>query len=715
MKRNGKNPRSQRGPKKEWTPIEMIQHVLSKQPNGISVRELLKRSRVRSKPLFFAALQQLEQQGTATINKRHQVFLTTTPSQTLAGKVQSLSETYAFVRPDDGGKDIFVSGNHLRGAIIGDKVTLRNITDTPRGKKGEIAEITQASQRSTTGTLVKNEDGYEVIPDASIRYNLPVVKRGSIEAQPGDKVQVELIESSRSDGLLARITKVYGTGERAKICADAIIDQYEIPTIFPEPVLTQAANAAAMPITEQELAGRLDLRKEMICTIDGADAKDLDDAIHVRSTETGFELGVHIADVSHYVTQGSAIDEEAIGRGTSVYFADRVIPMLPTDLSNGACSLNAGTDKLTFSAIIQLGKDGAIQSYEFHKSVISSKVRGVYSEVNQLFDKTASPELIKKYKPVSESLTAARSLAAVLRKRSRSKGTMDFASDESMFVLDADGVCVDVMPRTHGEAEGTIEQLMIAANQAAAMLAREAEMPFIYRTHSDPDPDRVAMLISLATALGFSAPQLTKEKLTPADFSKLLKQVKGTPAERAISYQMLRSMDKAKYSPDPLGHFGLSLDDYCHFTSPIRRYPDLAIHRILSSAQTMKKGELDKFYSAFVKEASTSSSQCEVRAMSAEREAEKCYMAEFMKGHIGEEFDGMISGVTQRGIFVQLANSAEGFVPISDFPDDNYQFDGLIAQVDETTGKKLTIGDPLRIRVASAEIPTGRIDFTPVG
>ena len=482
----------------------------------------------------------------------------------------------------------------------------------------------------------------------------------------------------------------------------------------PEEVLAEAEKIRKSKITEKDRKGRLDLRGLGICTIDGPDAKDLDDAISVSRTRLGYRLGVHIADVSHYVKAGSAIDLEARERGTSVYFADRVIPMLPEALSNGVCSLNAEEDKLTFSAIIELDKQGTILSFRFRKSIINSKVRGVYGEVNQLFNGTADKALRKKYSPVIRSLHAARELAEILKARAKRSGTVELDSTESRFVLDGQGVCVDVQPRESGEAEQMIEQLMITANQAAAQLAKRANLPFVYRIHEQPAPDRVESLSDLVGALGLNPVSLRHSaSVKTADFAAIMEQAEGTPAQKVISHQLLRTMAKARYDTQPVGHFGLALEDYCHFTSPIRRYPDTAIHRILS-AYLAKDKQIAAHYTEFAREAASNSSKCEVRAMAAERSAEDCYMAEYMRQHIGEEATGVISGVTMRGVFVELPNTVEGFVPITSFEGAHFEFDGMITQYDATTGRKLTIGQPLRVKAVAADVASGRIDFLPV-
>lgn len=692
---------------------EKILEMLQKSKHAVSSRELLRKSGVKDRDLFFNTLDEMRQQGEVSVSKRKLVR----PAEKkvrLKATVMSLSKGFAFVRPSEGGDDLFVHGDDLHGAMVGDTVLLKNVQQSPRGPKAEVDQVTEKRERTTTGTVVKTGGGYELIPDIAIRYNLALEKKEMLRAKSGDKVQVSLYRQPRRDRIGARVIKIYGKSDSAKICADAILDQNGIPTVFPPEVLEEAERVSQYKITGKDLKGRLDLRRASICTIDGEDAKDLDDAISVSRTEDGYELGVHIADVSHYVREGSAVDAEARLRGTSVYFADRVIPMLPKELSNGVCSLNAGQDKLTFSAVVRLDRDGGILSYHFQKSVINSKVRGVYSEVNRLFAQTADAQLLEKYAPVLDSLKAARELADVIRRRSRANGTMDLESGESRFTLDENGVCVDVQPRVSGEAEEMIEQLMITANQAAAKLAKEKQIPFVYRVHENPDPHRVESLVQLVDALGFNTKALKAGDPTTADFSALLEQARGTPAQKVISHQILRTMEKAKYSTEPLGHFGLALADYCHFTSPIRRYPDTAVHRILTALLENKDKEyLTRHFSDYAAQAAADSSKFEVRAMTAERSAEDCYMAEYMRAHLGEEFDGVISGVTQRGVFVELESSAEGFVPAAAFEGADFQFDGMITQVDRNTGKKLTIGQPLKIRVVASDVATGRIDFEP--
>lgn len=644
--------------------------------------------------------------------KESQAVVTQLKMQEKEAVLLSLSRNFAFARPTDGGEDVFIRAEDLAGAFPGDLVRLSHIEMQEKGPSGRVDTVIQAGSRMLTGVIGEEDGVCMFLADTSLRYPVPVEKKYRMNAKAGDKVRAEF-RFSRSGELLAQVVTVYGSGDSARVCADAIIDQNQIALEFPPEVLQEARQIAAQPITEEILKGRLDLRDHCICTIDGADAKDLDDAISVSRTRSGYRLGVHIADVSHYVRPGSLVDGEAMKRGTSVYFADRVIPMLPEEISNGVCSLNAGTDKLTFTALIDLDKNGEILKYKFRKSVIRSRVRGVYSEVNAIFSGSASKELRKKYSPVIRSLNAARELAQVLQERSRRNGTVDLESTESHFTLNDEGVCINVEPRTSGEAEQMIEQLMIAANRAAAMLAREKGLPFVYRVHEQPSPDRVDTLRELAAALGFNTKTLRhKGPLKPGDFAALMEQAVGTPSQKVLSHQLLRTMAKARYDVNPLGHFGLALEDYCHFTSPIRRYPDTSIHRILSSWLSLKSvKECRKLYEDFVGRAAKNSTDCEIRAMTAERSAEDCYMAEYMKRHIGEVYEGIISGVTMRGVFVELPNTVEGFVPVETIPNARFQFDGMMSQLDQNTGHKLTIGQKMTVRVVSSDVASGKIDF----
>ena len=712
----GRNGRSDRRRDIRDTPLTRMEETIlatmrSEEIHDWSARQLLKKAGVLDKLAFYDALRSLKDRRMILLDREHNAKLIPVGEDVEATLV-SLSKNFGFARPDGGGDDIFIHGSALQGALVGDKIIVGDIRKDDRGPSGRVRRIVEHKLAQTTGTVSITDEGIELIPDNAIRYNLRMRERDLNGAKNGDKVMASLEQDYRGDWAYASVKKVFGSGRTARVCADAIVEQYGIPHVFPQEVLDEAERVGNEPISDEEYAKRLDLRGEPIFTIDSKDAKDLDDAISVKRTDFGYTLGVHIADVSHYVKEGSAIDEEAINRGTSVYFADRVIPMLPEVLSNGACSLNAGTDKLAFSALIELDKEGHITKYDFKKSIINSKVRGVYSEVNEILDGTASEEILNKYAPVMESLMSAKELADILKANSAGRGTMELDSGESKFILDENGICIDIMPRVSGEAEQLIEQMMVTANIAAAKFSLDHKLPFLYRVHGTPDPKRVEELVTLLQLVGVPCKEIVKPNPETQDFAAILDRVRGLPCETLVSQRLLRTMEKARYSTEETGHFGLALSDYSHYTSPIRRYPDTSIHRVLSAfVEGMPAEEVRRRYAQFCETSATESSRNEIRALIAERDAEDCYMAEYMSQHIGEHFEGTVSGVTMRGVFVRLENSVEGFVSLDAFEGEDFVYDGLITQ--RSPKRELTIGTPLPIIVASAYVATGKVDFVP--
>ena len=712
----GRNGRSDRRRDIRDTPLNRMEETIlatmrSEEIHDWSARQLLKKAGVLDKLAFYDALRSLKDRRMILLDREHNAKLIPVGEDVEATLV-SLSKNFGFARPDGGGDDIFIHGSALQGALVGDRIIVGDIRKDDRGPSGRVRRIVEHKPAQTTGTVSITDEGIEFIPDNAIRYNLRMRERDLNGAKNGDKVMASLEQDYRGDWAYASVKKVFGSGRTARVCADAIVEQYGIPHVFPQEVLDEAERVGNEPISDEEYAKRLDLRGEPIFTIDSKDAKDLDDAISVKRTDFGYTLGVHIADVSHYVKEGSAIDEEAINRGTSVYFADRVIPMLPEVLSNGACSLNAGTDKLAFSALIELDKEGHITKYDFKKTIINSKVRGVYSEVNEILDGTASEEILNKYAPVMESLMSAKELADILKANSAARGTMELDSGESKFILDENGICIDIMPRVSGEAEQLIEQMMVTANIAAAKFSLDHKLPFLYRVHGTPDPKRVEELVTLLQLVGVPCKEIVKPNPETQDFAAILDRVRGLPCETLVSQRLLRTMEKARYSTEETGHFGLALSDYSHYTSPIRRYPDTSIHRVLSAfVEGMPAEEVRRRYAQFCETSAAESSRNEIRALIAERDAEDCYMAEYMSQHIGEHFEGTVSGVTMRGVFVRLENSVEGFVSLDAFEGEDFVYDGLITQ--RSPKRELTIGTPLPIIVASAYVATGKVDFVP--
>lgn len=632
----------------------------------------------------------------------------------VAARIVKVTGTFGFAAPEGWNRDVFVPGRMLAGAMPGDTVLLKITRGSGELPEGEVYKVSAPAQQRFTATLEIAADGAtRVHPDKYVKFPLPANPRHLLGARSGDKVLCELeTRGERHSEHIARVVEVFGAADSAAACCHAILAANGIPVEFPAEVREQARSIAAGDgIHPKELASRRDLREETIFTIDGADSKDLDDAVSLQKREWGWELGVHIADVSYYVTHGAPLDNEAFARGTSVYYADSVIPMLPEELSNGVCSLGPGEDRLTFSAILRLNQEGEITGGEFVKSVIRSRVKGVYSEVNEILAGTASRELRHKYDGMLQMLHDMQALAALLAENRARRGGVNLESTESKIVIGEDGRAVDVLPRVRGASEGIIEEFMLTANEAAATFALEKKLPFVYRVHDNPAPDKVGYLFEVLEQLGIQA-RRPKEGVSSVQLAKILAKVAGTPYERVVNSMVLRSMAKAKYSENCSGHFGLALHNYTHFTSPIRRYPDLTIHRILSGYVTgMKFENLQKRFAKYVVKSAAQSSEREIAAMTAERDCEDCYKAEYMQEFVGEERDGVITSVTAFGIYVQLPNTVEGLVHISSFPQGEWQPDGALAFVEARTGKRLRLGDTVRVRVAGADISAGHVDF----
>lgn len=689
---------------------DIVITTLQRENREISRDELFKLSNISDKASYNLAISELQEDGDIILIKNKNVVLSEAMGYVKATILRS-SRYFSFARPADGSPDIFIPCEKMKDAIPGDVVLLQDIRQEEKGPSGGVFRIVKKGDRLITGMVERYKSKLSVIADGGFGYSIPIVRGGELRSRDGDKVRAALMYDQHERKLYCRVLSIYGKANSAKICADAIIDRYGIPSEFSKGLRAEAKRVSEEPITAEEIAKRRDLRDEAILTIDSADAKDLDDAISVKKTENGWTLGVHIADVSHYVREGSELDKEAFERGTSVYFADRVIPMLPEELSNGCCSLNSGTDKLTFSAIMNIDQKGNLCDFEFCKSIINSKVRGVYSEVNEILAGTADDELIKKYSPVEQTLKDGEELFAILKQNAKVRGELEIETTELKFVLNEAGVCIDVSTRTRGKSEEMIEQFMIMANQAAGKLAKEKNIPFVYRIHAKPEAERIAALADLAQACGFRVNKI-KPGLTQRDLAELLSAAKGTRYEKLMSMQVLRTMAKAQYDDRPIGHFGLSLADYCHFTSPIRRYPDTSIHRILSAlVGGMSIEEIKRKYEDFAEESAKQSSEREVRAVNGERDTEKCYAAEYMTAHIGECYDGVVEGVTAKGIFVSIPCGIEGFVNLSRLENAFFEYNGTTTTIDKRSGISYSIGDSVRIKVTAATVALGTIDY----
>ncbi len=653
----------------------------------------------------------------AVICQRQGVFFTVRSGRAekaLLCKVVKLGKNFAFVMLDDGTSDIFIPGRFTRGAMPGDEVLVEKFAH-PRVEGSDEGEILAVltEHNEMVGTARRIEGRLKFVPDDCPAISMQLMRDCEGGAKDGDKVAVEILQrGNRQEDHRVGVAMRFGSSDEAKRCAKALLYAKDIHTRFPDKVRDEAKKFEDMSISEADCKGRMDLRALPIFTIDSAETKDIDDAISLtRTSEGGFELGVHIADVSHYVTPGTELDNEAFNRATSVYYADQVVPMLPKSLSNGICSLNEKELRLAFSCLMRLDKDGNLTDYKFVKSVICSRVKGVYSEINALLAGTADADIQAKYAEVADQLPAMKELYGHRARLRKERGCMDIESGEVKLILDENGHCIDVKKRTSGESESMIEEFMLLANQCAAHFARVKQIPFVYRVHEEPNAEKLERLHTLLQACGIND-HFAKEVPIPKELSAILEGVRGTPYEQIINTGMLRCMSKALYEEKPKGHYGLVLKDYAHFTSPIRRYPDLAIHRILTDLlQGTDKETMILRYTDFAQQASKQSSEREVVAMQIERKAEDYYKAEYARRHLGECYEGTISGVTQRGLFIELDNGVEGFVPASSLTPSGTNLTEGVRLSDPVSGKSWSLGDKMMITIVRADVNLGKIDF----
>ncbi len=631
-------------------------------------------------------------------------------------EVVRVSKTFGFVRRLKDNTEYFVAGRALKGAMPSDIVLCREVKSNGSSPEAEVVTVAEENCNRFTGDIVKEFGRLRVMPDNLSKNAMDFRNDDGIAVAEGDKVMAEIVKrgSSHSEHI-CRILSSFGSSLRASVCALSVLDVNGVTPVFPPEVIANAREVSDYREISRQGEKRLDLRDKKIFTIDGADTKDIDDAISVSRTDYGYELGVHIADVSHYVRPRTALDDEAFKRGTSVYYANRVVPMLPKELSNGICSLNPNEDRLAFSCLMKLDSDGIVISFDFKKTIIRSRVKGVYSEINELLEGFNSKALSEKYSEVMDCLPVMDELAKKLKKRKISRGAPSLESVESKLVISDEDICVDVMPRERGRSEELIEDFMLLANECAARFGKSHKLPFVYRVHEDPSAEKLGTYKGYLTLLNVPFPN-NKMKFEPKDFSDILKSVKNTKNELAVNNMTLRTMAKAKYSVEPIGHFGLVLSDYAHFTSPIRRYPDLAIHRIMTAylAGVFSYDECVKRYASFADSAAENSTNAEIRAMTIERDCEERYKAEYMKSRIGNVIDGVISSAASFGVFVILPNTCEGLVHIDTLPEGEYYFDGAVSLRNMNTGVKYAVGDPMRVKVTGVNVSAGKVDFEPV-
>lgn len=685
------------------------------QSKELNEKELLKKLDIPKKNAkkLTDTLFQMKKFGDIT-NKKG-VWRLKDPDEFFTATVMRVTPRSGFIRDtSEAEEEYFVHGRDMRGTIPGDVVLARRTAEAFEGRSPEavVISVLYMSDALLTGVIVSENNRLMVMPDDLCSEPLYISKPGDKPLTVGDKVAFSIKKrGERHFDHTVAIEETFGNSQVAKTCAEAYMLVNGLHTEFPEDVLLEASKLDIDEPDEDEVARRLDLRGEPIFTIDGADTKDIDDAISIARTDNGYKLGVHIADVSHYVKKGSPLDKEAFTRGTSIYYADRVVPMLPKELSNGICSLNPNVDRLAFSCLMNVSADGKLESYRFEKTVIRSRVKGVYSEVNKILDGTASEEIKEKYARVIDRIPVMLELSQILEKNRVNRGAPEIDTLETKIVTDENGVCIDVKPRERGVAEGIIEEFMLIANNAAANLAMKEKFPFVYRIHEAPPAEKLLTLGDTLTALGVN-PEGINEKSTAADLAKVLRDSKDSDKYIVINRIVLRTMMKAKYSHEPLGHYGLVMPEYSHFTSPIRRYADLSIHRILTDyVYALSNEKLIKKYKDFAEEAGRQASNTELSAVRCERECETFYMAEYMKNHIGEEFEGFISGVSPNGIFVELPSTIEGMVSVNAMPVGEYEVQHGVILTGAANGKVYTVGDPIRVKLASVNVNGGFIDF----
>lgn len=612
---------------------------------------------------------------------------------------------FGFVEFDKEKEDIFIPGNLSSGAIDGDVVIAKILSESDGSSDGKVVKIVKPIIY-IAGIVVVSGGNLFLEPDNNhIPFKIKLNKTGA-SCEVNDRVTARIY---RKDNIVfGEVYEVLGKSDDVKAYELAIIRDHQLFEVFPNKVLKEVKQLP-QTVQDKQLIGRVDLRDEITFTIDGLDAKDLDDAVSIKRLEDGYELGVHIADVGEYVRYDSAVDEEAYNRGTSVYFPTSVLPMLPKELSNGICSLNEGVDRLTLSCVMKVNENGEVVSHKIFESVIKSCARLNYTEVNKLF---IGQKCDEKTNRVAEQLHIMHELSLKIQEKNRKAGYLDFEIPEVQFVFDENGMAVDFKGRERNDAHRLIEDFMVLANQTVAKEFCDKEIPFVYRVHDKPRKEKTLGVIDYLKGLNVKTPKVP-ENITPEFYQQLIALTEGQTYSQTVNKVILRSMQKAKYLNECLGHFGLALKYYCHFTSPIRRYPDLTIHRIIKEVihnggtlSGQRKAELEQF----TIDASAQASLTEKNADKAEREVDDLWKAFLMKDRLGENFEGVVSSVTNFGVFVELDNTVEGLIRIEDLPDNGFL---LFEKQLKLKGHKMSIavGDRVEVKLISSNVWTRKIDF----
>lgn len=621
---------------------------------------------------------------------------------------------FGFLEIPEAEEDIFIPEESIGTALHGDTVQIVVKKDGKDGKRceGEVVKVLERGTSEVVGTYQQCDGfGFVVTDNQRFLKDVFIPAGKSLTAEDGDKVLAEIKDhGNKRRSPEGKIIEILGKPGECGVDVLCVAKSYELPMEFPEKVAKQAERIKET-LNEGDFYGREDLRDVVMVTIDGEDAKDLDDAVSLTKEEDLYHLGVHIADVSNYVQYNSALDKEALKRGTSVYLADRVIPMLPQKLSNGICSLNAGEDRLALSCLMDIDKKGRVVSHRIVESVIHVKERMSYTNVKKILLQE-DEELEKRYEELLPMFFQMKELSELLRNRRKKRGAIDFDFPESKLVLDEKGKVVDIYPYEQNIATRLIEDFMLAANETVAEEYCMLGLPFVYRTHENPDMEKMETVLEMVHQAGIKVKK-GKETISPKEVQKILKELEGMECEPFFARLILRSMKQAKYTVEDTGHFGLAAKYYCHFTSPIRRYPDLQIHRIIKETLRGKMTEAKiQHYKGILEEVARQSSAMERRAEEVERETIKMKKAEYMKQHIGEAFEGTVSGVTEWGFYVELDNTVEGLVHVNSLTDDYYTFDkDRYCLVGDMTGRAYRMGQRVKVWVENADENTKTVDF----
>ena len=683
--------------------------------------EALEMTGAKKFPKLIKEISTLESQGKLRFNDAGMLSLRKKQEKkkevTITGIFRANKAGFGFLIVDENEDDMFIGRNDVGYAIDGD--TVEAVIKKPANRlKGTAAEakivgIVERSLKTVVGKFILDDEkpkyaGYIKSKNQKIQQKIYIKKEPVVlDGTEIIKVDIDKYPTRGHDYFVGQVRDIVGHQGDVGIDVLEVLESMDIVSDFPDDVLAEA-NAVPNVPTNKDLIGRVDLRQEVTFTIDGADAKDLDDAVHIKLLDNGhFELGVHIADVSYYVTEGSALNREAVARGTSVYVTDRVVPMLPERLSNGICSLNPNVDRLTQSCLMEIDRKGRVVNHQICQSVINTTFRMTYSDVNAIL--AGDDELAEKYQPIVESIHHMADLHAILEKMRVHRGALNFDTNEAKIIINDKGMPVDIVLRQRGVAERMIESFMLAANETVAEHFSKRKLPFIYRIHEEPKAEKLQKFLDYASIFGIHI-HGTANKITQQALQEFMAKVENKPGADVLNMMLLRSMQQARYSEHNHGHYGLAAEYYTHFTSPIRRYPDLLVHRMIREYTQVTDEKIEHFRQV-IPELATSSSTLERRAIDAERVVEAMKKAEYMEEYVGEEFEGVVSSVVKFGLFIELPNTIEGLIHITTLPEFYNYNERTMTLQGEKSGKVFRVGQPIKIKLVRADKETGDIDF----